>query len=156
MSMLRIISRPYDSPDILRYLIHGYIFPNAVLYGGLAVDPRYAAEQMLLVKGLWHQTEGKQLRHFVLCFDARESSDISRPESLWVGACGICEYFAREYQIVFGIHRKYGCWHIHFVMNNVSFVTGKRFPEKNTYDYQLAKYIPTLTVYTNRVDVVYR
>jgi len=120
------------------------------------VDPRYAAEQMLLVKKLWHQTEGKQLRHFVLCFDGKESADISRPEFLWAGACSLCDYFAAEYQIVFGIHKKYNEWHIHFVMNNVSYVTGKRFPEKNSQDYRLAKYIPSLPLPTNKVDVVYR
>lgn len=57
MSVLKFVPQPYDTPDVLRYLIHGYIFPKAKLYGGLSVDPHHAAEQMLLVKELWHQTE---------------------------------------------------------------------------------------------------
>lgn len=155
MSILKFVSKPYVNQDALEKLIHGYIFPDSVLYGGLAVDPLHAAEQMHLVKELWCQTEGKQLRHFVLCLDRYESADISRPEALWVGACDICEYFASEYQIVFGIHRVFNDWHIHFAMNNVSFVSGKRFPEKNTYDYQLQRFLLTLPLPTNKVNVCY-
>lgn len=155
MSCLKIVPKPYINQDALERLIHGYIYPESVLYGGLSVDPLHAAEQMHLVKDLWNQTTGRQLRHFVLCFDSYESSDISGPEALWVGACGICEYFASEYQIVFGIHHKDYRWHIHFAMNNVSFVTGKRFPEKNTGDYALKRHILTLPLPTNLVEINY-
>ena len=155
MSCLKIVSQPYVNQDALDILIHRYVLPKSKLYGGLSVDPLHAAEQMKLVKELWCQTIGKQLRHFILSFDEYESSDISSPASLWVGACGICEFFASEYQIVFGIHQSYGRWHIHFVMNNISFVTGKRYPEKNCNDYQLREYTLSLPLPTNKVDVYY-
>ena len=40
-------------------------------------------------------------------------------------------------------------------MNNISFVTGKRYPEKNSNDYQLREYTLSLPLPTNKVDVYY-
>ena len=65
MSCLKIVPEPYLNPDALDVLIHHYVFRKAKLIGGLSVDSYHAAEQMHLVKELWGQTGGKQLRHFI-------------------------------------------------------------------------------------------
>ena len=125
------------------------------MIGGLSVDPVYAAEQMHLVKDLWFQSGGCQLRHFVICLDERESSHVTSAASLEVGAYDVCEYYAEEYQIVFGIHFNDNRWDIHFVMNNVSFMTGKRYSAKNILDYDLRDHILTCLLPTDRMMVYY-
>lgn len=156
MSILKIVSEPYLNHDALEKEIHGYVFRKALLIGGLSVDPLHAAEQMHLVKRLWFQTEGCQLRHFILSFDNGECEHINGTWSLQAGAYGICEYYADQYQIVFGIHRnREGRWHIHFVMNTVSFLTGKKYQVKNVYDYDLSHHILTCLLPTDGVRVYY-
>lgn len=156
MSILKIVPKPYVNPDALEKEIYGYVYPKALLIGGMSVDPLHAAEQMHLVKSLWFQTDGCQLRHFILIFNERECEHIHGPWSLRIGAYQVCEYYADQYQIVFGIHQKRDkSWHIHFVMNTVNFLTGKKYQAKNFYDYDLSHHILTCLLPTQGVRVYY-
>ena len=157
MSCLKIVPEPYLNPDALDVLIHHYVFRKAKLIGGLSVDPYHAAEQMHLVKELWGQTGGKQLRHFILSFNDKESSLVFDPSSLLMGSYGVCEYYSNEFQIVFGIHRG-RTWHIHFVMNTVSFLTGKRCPNKESDDIALKHHILTMPYFlpTEHIEIYYK
>lgn len=147
MANLKIVSRAYINQDALDREITGYIYPKAFLIGGLAVNPNAAVEQMKLIKQIWNQTGGKQLHHFILNFSPWESSRITSEKKLEALGYKICDHFADDYQIVFGIHDD-GHLHIHFVLNSVSYRTGKKFTHKNTDDYFLADcirdfYIPS-------------
>lgn len=156
MSILKIVPEPYMNPDAPEKLIHRYIFPKALLIGGMSVDPLHAAEQMHLVKNLWFQTDGCQIRHFILIFNERECGHINGAWSLQTGAYQVCEYYADQYQIVFGVHQsKTGLWHIHFAMNTVNFLTGKKYRSKNVYDYDLSYHILTCLLPTDGVKVYY-
>lgn len=155
MSCLKIVPNPYLNADALEKLIHGYVFPKATLIGGLSVDPVHAAEQMHLVKEIWFQTEGCQLRHFVLSFSEYECKYIHTPWSLEAGAYGVCDYCADEYQIVFGVHHSNNRWHIHFVMNNVSYTTGKRYRGCKINDLDLRCHILTCPFPINFVGIYY-
>ena len=157
MAILKIVPGEYLNPDALDRLIHGYVFRKAVRIGGYGVDPHYAAEQMHIVKRYWHQEHGKQLRHFVLSFNAKESAEISHANDLILGGYGICGYYGvAGYQAVFGIHRPNPSnWHIHFVVNNVSYVTGERLPENNRQDYQLRDYMLAFHLPTERIAICY-
>ena len=155
MSCLKIVPEPYLNSDALEILIHGYVFRKAKRIGGLSVDPIYAAEQMHLVKNLWFQNDGRQLRHFILSFTDQESKHISEPGNLVTGAYQVCDYFADEFQIVFGVHHSSDRRHIHFVMNNVSFVTGKRYRDSKYADLDLKCHIYTCLFPINRIDLYY-
>lgn len=156
MSVLKIVPEPYLNHDALEKLIHGYVYHKALMIGGLSVDPIHAAEQMHLVKRLWFQTEGSQLRHFILSFNDRECDHINGAWSLRTGAYEVCEYYSDQYQIVFGIHQsREGRWHIHFVMNTVNFLTGKKYHAKNVYDFDLSHHILTCLLPTDSVQVYY-
>lgn len=118
MPCLKIVPESYVNADALERLIHGYIFFKSRSYGGLAVDPAHAAEQMKLVKQLWYKENGSQLLHFILAFSSWESERIKSAGELMPLAYDVCSCFADDYQIVFGIHYgRTGLWHIHFVVN---------------------------------------
>lgn len=91
-------------------------------YGGYNVDIDRADYQMVLVKKYYQKDNGREMRHFVVSFE----EDIS-PYNAWILGWQIAAYFANRYQIVFGVHEDTDKLHIHFVLNTVSFVDGKKF-----------------------------
>ena len=141
MSIIKIAKGDYMNEDALERVITHYVYPPALVIGGLGVDPHHAVEQMKMAKEMWGQTGGKQLHHFILRFSDWESSrlenSIKKIEEL---AYRICELFSHEHQIVFGIHDD-GAIHVHFVLNSVNYRTGHKFVHKNRDDYFLADYI---------------
>ena len=134
MPCLKIVPESYANSDALDCLIR-YIYSKSYRIGGLSVDPAHAAEQMKLVKQLWYKENGCQLLHFILAFSPWESEWIKSAGELIPLAYEVCSFFAEDYQIIFGVHHsKAGLWHIHFVVNSVSFTTGERILRKtNTY-----------------------
>lgn len=153
MSVLKIVTSPYDSPEAAAALID-YIYRKASCIGGLAVDPNHAVEQMEMVRQLFNQTTGRQVYHFLVAFDPKESTQIRSAESLVYTAYEICEHFAAEYQIVFGIHRSDNRWHIHFAMNPVSFVTGRKYRADKQADFELGCVVRQ-TIYVNSLRMEY-
>ena len=97
---------------------------------GLDENEREALEhiirQMETVKEVWHKTEGRQARHFVVSFAWGER--ISEAEA-WRLAYWIALYYADRYQIVYAVHEDTENVHIHFVFNPVSFVDGRIYAE---------------------------
>ena len=140
MPLLKIIQKPYLSWDALDVVIHKYVLHKALAAGGIHVDPPSAAEQMHMVKEVYGQTEGTQLRQFVLSFSDWETERIKSLNELKEIAYLICHYYAGSFQIIFGIHNN-GRYHIHFVMNTVSFCDGSRYHHRNADDNALALYI---------------
>ena len=133
MPCLKIVPESYVNSDALDCLVHKYIYPKSHTIGGLSVDPAHAAEQMKLVKKLWLKEDGCQLLHFILAFNPWESERIKSAGELMPLAYEVCGYFAIDFQVIFGIHfGKTGLWHIHFVVNSVSFATGERLLRKNS------------------------
>lgn len=132
MPCLKIVPESYANSDALDCLIR-YIYSKSYRIGGLSVDPAHAAEQMKLVKQLWYKENGCQLLHFILAFSPWESEWIKSAGELIPLAYEVCSYFAEDYQIIFGVHHsKAGLWHIHFVVNSVSFTTGEQLLRKNS------------------------
>lgn len=156
MAVLKIVPGEYLNPDALERVIHGYVFRKSLHIGGYFVDPQNAAEQMHIVKRYWNQEQGKQLRHFVLGFNSQESASIKNAQELAISAYMVCQYFSEEYQVVFGIHHpNRSNWHVHFVVNNINFVTGKRLPESNRQDYQLRDHMFACCLPTKCISVCY-
>ena len=145
MPIFKVAQGSYTNEDALQQLIDGFIYPKSLLIGGLAVDPIHATEQMLLAKSVWNKTGGKQLRHFILAFSEYESEKIGSAQRLLPLAYSICEYYAYEYQIVFGIHDN-GCYHIHFCQNSLNYRNGKKYACSNEDDYILANLISTIYI----------
>ena len=137
MSILKIVTNPYDSPEAAANLIH-YMYRKSKYNGGLSIDPKYAIEQMDMLRQCFDQTTGRLIYHFILAFSPVESSRIPSMQGIIYTAYEICEYFASEYQIVFSIHYKDYRWHIHFALNPVSFVTGKKYRADKYSDRDLA------------------
>lgn len=64
MSILKLVTNPYDSELAAANLVH-YVKNKAVYYGGGAVDPNHAAEQMAMVRRVFDQQNGSLMYHFM-------------------------------------------------------------------------------------------
>ena len=140
MAVLKIKSVPQKYTDELAYQqLLDYIMrldktPDYYI-GGFAVHPQYAAEEMQLVSQAYHQNRGVRLRHWIISFEKHELADAWHANQF---AQMACRFYADTYQIVYSVHEDAAHLHIHFVMNMISYLDGKRYAgkKKDYYDYQ--------------------
>lgn len=125
MPNLLIVRNSYlDLGSVQRLL--NYVL-RTPFYGGYAIDPEQAYDQMRLVKEAYHKTEGVQLKHFLLTFSHEEMMHLDFKDLLELGF-QVGKVLER-YQIVYCIHLDSDYIHMHFVMNTVSFEDGKKYSD---------------------------
>ena len=158
-------SSPYDEKykddDALRDVI-GYVCnPEKAggCVGGWAVDPNHAAYEMELLAKLFHNNQGVRLRHWTIAFAEYELCGLERRHhcdcitALYHMGAQLSAYYKDQYQIVYAVHGG-DRPHLHFVMNTVSYVGGKKFSGSKADYYQYEKYAKRvahdygLTLYT--------
>ena len=71
MPVLKIRTKAYSDDYALENVVN-YVLRPGCSYGGYAVDPNYAVEQMLMVKDIWGKDQGRRVRHFILSFGRNE------------------------------------------------------------------------------------
>ena len=125
MPNLLIVRNSYlDLGSVQRLL--NYVLRTS-FYGGYAIDPEQAYDQMRLVKEAYHKTEGVQLKHFLITFSHEEMMHLDFKDLLELGF-QVGKVLER-YQIVYCIHLDSDYIHMHFVMNTVSFEDGKKYSD---------------------------
>lgn len=143
MSIIKVINNNYKYTNIdakekaIRYILkphktkHGYV-------GGVAVSALCPAESMMLVSDHFNKTDGVQLRHYVISFD---QSEVNNPNIANDIAIKISAYIGQLYQIVFAVHEDEENLHIHFVVNTVSYIDGRRYGGTHQEFNEMMKYI---------------
>lgn len=56
----------------------------------------------------------------------------------------IAAYYGKRYQVFFGIHGNTDHRHIHFVMNTVSYIDGKKYAEGYDDFFKFREYVNTV------------
>ncbi|MCM1148468.1 MAG: relaxase/mobilization nuclease domain-containing protein [Butyricicoccus sp.] len=97
--------------------IHGY-------FGGVGVDLINPAGSMTLVSERFGKTDGVQLRHFIISFEAWELNDPAVANEI---AQHTAKYIGQEYQALYSVHEDKPNLHFHLVHNSVSYRTGARY-----------------------------
>lgn len=87
----------------------------------------HARQDMILLKALYRQTEGRQVIHSVLSMDEGVS-----PEMTDLVAQEVLKLLARDYQVYAVTHTNTLHNHTHFVINSVNIRTGNKFNESRT------------------------
>lgn len=95
--------------------------------GGYAIDPSCAYRQMMMVKKAHHKTEGSQLKHFIISFSFDESCRMTMDEMLNIGF--VAGQHFDSYQVAYALHSDTHHFHLHLVMNTVSYETGLRYAD---------------------------
>ena len=125
MPNLLIVRNSYPDLESVQRLLN-YVLRTS-FYGGYAIDPEQAYDQMRLVKEAYHKTEGVQLKYFLLTFSHEEMMHLDFKDLLELGF-QVGKVLER-YQIVYCIHLDSDYIHMHFVMNTVSFEDGKKYSD---------------------------
>lgn len=111
---------------------------DQVLMYGFGVDPETAFEEMEFAKQIWHQTTGRQYKHFIFSFDS--NLPLSPEQVITIGQ-QIGLYYAKEYQILMVLHTNKENLHFHYVLNTINIRTGKKFSITKQDVYQYKQYI---------------
>jgi len=85
-----------------------------------------AAVEMEAVTQRFHKEFGKRLSHIIISFSPQEVQTVSKVE--WIArACA--QYYGDRYQVLYCVHATSNI-HIHMIVNRVSFVDGRKYPDK--------------------------
>lgn len=103
-----------------------------------------AADEMQAVARKFNKDSGKRVRHSVLSFSEWENSKITPVTAYNIGL-RLCQFYAPEYQIAFAVHNNTEQLHIHFVMNQISYVDGHRYGGKKHDFYEFKKFAHQVT-----------
>lgn len=119
--------------DVLDYIFNQ---KKAVESGGYYITKSsLAAEEMEQTAIRFGKNCGKRLRHSVLSFRPEENISSEQAADF---ADKIIKHYGREYQIVYAVHNNTDNLHIHFVMNQISYLDGHRYrgQKKDYYAFQ--------------------
>lgn len=135
MAYMKVIERgkedKYSDLDSYHDLIHYCCFDSSkvVCTGYVNISSlSSAANEMAEVARTAHKEFGKRITHTIITFSPDELKHISM-DSLNRIAQRCLEHYSSRYQVVYGIHGT-PVAHIHMVMNRVSFVDGKKYPDR--------------------------
>lgn len=126
--------------DIIQYIIK----PTKAAYvGGTGVTSVHvAAQEMQAVAHWFGKDKGKHIRHSILMFSKTECIT---PEEADYYAQQIIQFYAPKFQVVYGVHVDTDDLHIHFAMNQISYVDGHRYEGKKKDYYDFMKYMRRVT-----------
>lgn len=136
MAIVKIVGGKYINPDAVENTIC-YITGNrnnrqdkVYSVGGLGVDySKYenAIKQFQATKLVWNKEDKRQVVHIVVSFgDTRER--LLKPVDIERLAYPIGALLSKgEYQVMWSIHKNTDNLHIHYIINSVSYRTGKKY-----------------------------
>ena len=134
MAIFKIVNKSYKNWNAVQNTI-GYILrwgtPGAILFaGGCGVDYRdyqKAAEQFRITKNIFHKTDRRQVMHMIVSFDSLCKKKLTI-EDLQELAFKIGQILSKgAFQIVWACHTDSDNLHIHYIINSVSYVTGRKY-----------------------------
>ena len=158
MSFIKIMPGNFSNPDALDFLINRLASSEKCEYWlgqGVSNDNlSFAITDMKRVKKACHKEDGKQLLHIMINLKISSENDYSfsrKPDSQNLketrrpGFIIAAEITTILYQIGFQsvcfIHHETDCRNLHFVINSVNFVNGKKINESNKLAYKMLHYL---------------
>jgi len=120
--------------DVMQYVCSPYKIPDGLI-GGFGVDPYLAIDQFTRTAQIYGKTKGIHLRHTILSFAPEECVTPAQAKQI---AYEIAAFYASRYQIIFVVHTDSENLNVHFVMNTVSYVDGRKYEgkKKDYYDFE--------------------
>lgn len=131
-NIILIQNEYFDSESLLHVL--NYVLDSDTV-GGYALSTNHAYRQMMMVKNAYHKTEGAQLIHFIISFSTNDAYRMTIDEMLNVG------YWAAQqlgnFQVAYALHTDTCHFHLHLVVNTVSYEDGRRYSDGMGYFWKL-------------------
>lgn len=96
-----------------------------------------APEEMEQAARLFKKEFGKRISHIILAFRPGEAASMALVKQI---ADQCLQYYYSQYQAIYAIHKD-PALHIHIIMNRVSLLDGKKYPDRYEDRYRLWAYI---------------
>lgn len=132
MAYLKIVERSqthkYRDDDAYSDLIRYCCDPMKMVAAGVLnlESVETAAAEMELTAQQFKKGFGKRISHIIIAFCKKETQSIAALNDI-AKACAL--YYADKYQVLYCVHMEPNP-HIHMIVNRVSFVDGKKYPDK--------------------------
>ena len=123
--------------DVINYVLNPQK-TKSHLAGAYGVQIEFAAQQMEFVSRAYNNYDKLRLRHFIISF--ADSDCILPCDAIYI-AQRAAEFCASRYQIIFGIHEDADHLHVHFVMNQVSYMDGRKYSGSKKEHYDFVNYM---------------
>lgn len=127
MSITKIVNNPVDTEYALENLCNYITAPektgDGVFVGARGISKETAFEEIVDMQQLYQKTSGRRAYHLIVSF---EEGAILTLQDVQEIAFDISDLFFPEYQVLYGVHITQGYLHIHFAINPVSMITGKK------------------------------
>lgn len=130
--MIKILNKHYPKEGDIKKLI-AYISGNSekkdnqsVTYVGAAGISRKhekAAKQIMKTQQVLGKDKGRRIYHMVVSFPEK----VKDPQTVEQAAKVIAEEIFKKYQVFYGVHNNTQHLHIHFAINAVSYMDGKKW-----------------------------
>ncbi len=137
----------YNSMYLMKALNYLYDREKALHIGGYGVDTsdlKKTYKQMCYVKKYFHKTQENPMIHFIISFgDEVRTYEKAKAYAVLIGA-----FFKCGYQLIWAVHKKKrgdSLFHIHMIMNSVSFVDGKLYDSSRVNLTKLCDYVERVT-----------
>lgn len=140
----RGLSKYHDSEALDAVISYCTRINKACLVGGIGIYVPNAAYEMERLAQAYGKNDGLRLRHWILSFSKEEVRSIPRkdlPVILHRYAYYAAKYYGHQYQIIFAVHLNTDEPHIHFVMNTVNYLTGRKYPGDKADYYAYQQYL---------------
>jgi len=128
--------------DVVAYCLQPKKIPRQ-LVGAYAVNINQAAYEMERLARANGKDHGLRLRHMVLSFSPKEIKRFHNHtyETLKLNGDYAARYYGGQYQIIYAVHEDTDEPHVHFVMNTVNYLSGKKYAGKKEDYYAFCKYL---------------
>ncbi len=137
----------YNTDYLLKVLDYLYDKEKALHIGGFGVDTydlQKTYKQMLFIKKYFHKTLENPIIHFIISFgDEVKTYGKAKYYAFLIGA-----FFKCRHQLLWAVHKKKredSLYHIHMVLNSVSFVDGKLYDSSRKNLSDLCEYVGRIT-----------
>lgn len=118
--------RDSDIKNLLKYIAGKNGKKATVRYyngKGLPKDPGLAAKRMIIIQKYFGKTDKRRVYHFVLSFPETVTDVIH----VRLAAENVADFFYKTHQVYYGVHEDTDNLHVHFAVNAVSYVDGKKW-----------------------------
>lgn len=140
MAITKVVPQDYTTEESLRGLL-SYVLTSEKCISGLCNwfslykgTPEYYCDQFLGVQKTYNKTEGNKLFHLVI--------------SIWKYSCLTAEdvyslgyniycHLPQDHQIVYAVHEDTYNLHLHFLINSISYYSGKRLIVDRDFIYNI-------------------
>lgn len=151
MPVIKFINKKYNSLNAMRNLIY-YVMaadktPNRIM-GAVAVYPieeKEIVRQFKQTQVLHRNQKKNRVMHILLSFSAEEAQWLNFKDYAKIGYSVANYYGNANHQVVFALHEDTDNPHIHFVVNRVNYVTGKKYHQQHKDYIKIRKIAETKT-----------